>query len=300
MALLAIGDLVLPLRAGGSRGCTAHEHEFIDTRDRSAQEAEAILPAIDIQHGEGGSVDGEDVSHEAVVREVAEIELAPPVRMQFASAVVEVLVLRDAVIETAIVERHGYVVINVEGLPCRISRIDPLASGKPQTAPLGLVTRVQDWIIDGIETNHTFVDIGSGVVHAVVVEPQERLFFRIVVAGSVVEVEIVYPLPRYVSALVVSEVMRLAIAFRRRMTVVQVGEKRPVRRAEVLAIATQGVEVQIVLKTYNVGLPVHGIDSGTGESPVESVDGAYGQSLRFGDYGWRDHRQAAAGDGLHL
>ena len=81
MALLAIRDLVLSLRAGGSSGRAAHEHEFIDTRYRSAQEAEAIFPAVNIEHRESRSVYREDISHKAMVREVAVIELAPPLGM---------------------------------------------------------------------------------------------------------------------------------------------------------------------------------------------------------------------------
>src|SRR6476469_413952 len=157
--------------------------------------------------------------------------------MQLAKAVMEVLVLRDAVIETAIVKRHGYVVIDVEGLSCRVGRINALAPWESQAGLLRLVPWIQDRVIDGIEANHALVDVGSGVVHAMVVEPQERLLFCLVVTRGIVEVEIVHPLSRSISALVVCEVMRLAVTFRRRMTVVQVREKRPVRSAEVLAIA---------------------------------------------------------------
>src|ERR1051325_2785741 len=93
--------------------------------------------------------------------------------------------------------------------------------------------------------------------------------------------------------------MRLAIALRRSMTVVQVREKRPVWSAEVLAITTQGVEIQVILEPDQVRPAVHRIDSGAGESPVESVNSAFGQSLRTGNSGWRHHRQSAVGDRLH-
>ena len=283
MTLLGIRDLVLPLRAGGRGGCAAHEHEFIDTRYRSAQETEAILPAVDIEHRESRSVHGEDVSHKAMVREVAVIELAPPLGMELAQAVVEVLMLRDAIIEAAIVQSHGDVIVHVEGLARRVGRVNPFAAGQPEAGLLGLVAWIQNRVVNGIETDHAFVNVGAGVVHAVIVKPEEGLLLRVVIACRIVEIEVIHPLLRYVPAFVVRKVVGLAIALRRRVAVVQVSKERPVRRAEVLAITAQGIQVQVVLKAYQVGLPIHGVDSGAGESPVEAVNRAGGQKLRACD-----------------
>src|ERR1044071_576246 len=77
-------------------------------------------------------------------------------------------------------------------------------------------------------------------------------------------------------------------------------KERPVRRTKVLPIKTQRVGVQIVFKAYKVRLPVHGIDSGTGESSVEAVNRAGRQCLRACDPSRRNHRQAAATDALYL
>ena len=300
MALLAIRNLILPLSAGDRGGRAPHQHEFIDARHRGAQETETILPAEDLEHRESRSVHGEDISHKAMVGEVAVVELAPPLGVEFAQAVVEVLVLRDAIIEAAIVQGHGDVIVHVEGLACRVSRIDPLAARQPEGSLFGLVARVQDGIVNGIETNHPFVNIRPGVVHAMVVKPEERLLLRRVVSRGIVMIEVVHPLLGYVPAFIVRHVVGLAIALRRRVAVVQVSEKRPVRRPKVLAIKTQRVHVQVVLKANEVGLPIHGVDSGTGKSPVETVNGAGGQGLRARDSRGRNHRQAAAGDGLYL
>src|SRR5690242_15203588 len=103
------------------------------------------------------------------------ISLAPPLGMKLARAVVEVLVLCDSIIEAAIVKSHWDVVINVEGLACSIPWVNPLAPGQLQAPGIGLVSWIQDRIVDGIKANHAFVNVGSGVVHAVVVEPEERL-----------------------------------------------------------------------------------------------------------------------------
>jgi hypothetical protein len=95
-------------------------------------------------------------------------------------------------------------------------------------------------------------------------------------------------------------VVRLAVTLRRGVTIVQVRKERPVRRAKILAITAQGVQVQVVLKTYQVGLPIHGVDSGAGESPVEAVNRAGGQKLRTCDPIWRNYGQAAVRNGLYL
>src|ERR1041385_542122 len=118
-------------------------------------------------------------------------------------------------------------------------------------------------------------------------------------AGRIVQKQIIPPLAWYIAALVVSHGMRLAIALRRGMAVVQVREKCPVRRAEVLAIEAERIEIQIILKPHQVGPAVHCIDARTGKRAVESVDGALGQSLWTSNACRRNYRQAATGDWLH-
>ena len=107
------------LRPGG-RG---HELELVDPRDRRVQEAEAVLAPLHLQHRVRGAVDGEDVADEAVVREVLEERLAPPLGVrprvaggrELAPPVVEVLVGGDAVVQPAVVQRERDVVLDVEG-----------------------------------------------------------------------------------------------------------------------------------------------------------------------------------------
>ena len=89
-------------RASGRLGSLsrAHELQLVDARDRGVQEAEAVLAPLHLQHGVGRAVHGEDVTDEAVIREVLEERLAPPLRMRprvarrrvLALAVVDVLV----------------------------------------------------------------------------------------------------------------------------------------------------------------------------------------------------------------
>src|SRR3954452_24100709 len=89
-ALLAIGDAVLPLQLaadvpevlGGLRAPgRTHQLQLVDARDRAIEETEAVLAAFDLEHRVGDAVDGEDVADEAVIGEVLEEGLAPPLRM---------------------------------------------------------------------------------------------------------------------------------------------------------------------------------------------------------------------------
>src|SRR5207248_4172458 len=90
-ALLSVGQAVLALqlvtlvaevpgRFGAAGG--AHHTELVSARDRGVQAAEAVLAPLDLQHREGGAVDREQVADEAVVREVAEVALAPPLGVE--------------------------------------------------------------------------------------------------------------------------------------------------------------------------------------------------------------------------
>src|SRR5215831_3193028 len=83
------------------------------------------------------------------------------------------------------------------------------------------------------------------------------------------------------------------------MAVVQVREKRPVRRAEVLAVAAQGIEIKVILKAHQVGPAIHGVDPGAGEGAVETVDRAGGQSLRAGNPSGTYDGSSTAGNRLH-
>ena len=71
--------------------------------------------------------------------------------------------------------------------------------------------------------------------------------------------------------------MRLAVALGRRVPVVKMGEKRPIRRAEILPVEAVGVEVEIVLEANTNGSAVFGVNHRAGEGPVERIPRALRQ-----------------------
>ena len=78
VAVGGVAEVARRLRPGG-RG---HQLELVDPGDRRVQEAEPVLAPLDLQHRVRGAVDGEDVADEAVVGEVLEERLAPPLRVR--------------------------------------------------------------------------------------------------------------------------------------------------------------------------------------------------------------------------
>ena len=64
-------------------------------------------------------------------------------------------------------------------------------------------------------------------------------------------------------------VVRVAVALRRRVAVVEVGQERPVRRAEVLAVEVQRVLVEVVLEPDEAGLPYSALMRGPGKVPLK-------------------------------
>ncbi len=187
-ALLAVGQPVLALQlvaavaevAGGLRAAARdHERQLVDARDRAVEEAEAVLAPLDLEHRVGRAVDGEDVADEAVVGEVLEERLAPPlgVRLRVAGSrelalgVVDVLVDRGAVVQPAVVDRQRDVEVHVE------RAVGVVGADTRQPQALGLVAGVEVvlGVVDRVEADHSLVDVRPGVVHPVVVEPEEAL-----------------------------------------------------------------------------------------------------------------------------
>jgi hypothetical protein len=261
------------------------------------------LAAFDGHRRVRRAIYGEDVTDEAVVGEVTEIRLAPPLRVRLAVAVVGVLVRRDAVVEPAVVERQRDVVVDVEGAVRVV-----LAHAREPVA-LGLVAVVLDRVVDRHQADHALVDVGAGVAVHVVVEPEERLLLALVAAGRIGEVELVDPLARLPGRLVgealegaepVIAVVRLAIGLRRGVAVVEVGQERVVRRPEVLAVVAV-VLVEMVLEAHERCPAVLRVDPRAGERAVEAVDRAVRQAprVRVGAPG-RSDDLAEAVDRLHL
>ena len=170
-----------------------------------------------------------------------------------------------------VVERERDVVLDVEGA---VGVVGPHAR-EPQA--LGLVAGVEVVlrVVDRVEADHALVDVRPGVVHPVVVEPEERLLLPVVAAGRPVQVQVVHEgLDRVTGVLRTEQVrvVRVAVRLGRGVPVVQVGQERVVRRAEVLPVQVQRVLVQVVLEPHQHGLAVLGVDPGTGERAVEAVD----------------------------
>ncbi len=289
-----------------------HELELVDTRHRAVQEAEAVLAALDLQCRVRGAVDGEDVADETVVREVLEEGLAPPLRVlgrvlrerELAHAVVHVLVGRDPVVETAVVERQRDVVGHIE----RAVRVVGAHAGEAQALALvaavvhALTGHVLLGVVDRVQADHALVDVRTRVVHAVIVEPEEALLLAIVISRGPVQVEVVNEHPRRVAVRVrpmLHRVVRVAVALGSGVPVVQVGEERPVRSAEVLAVKAQRVLVEVVLEPHQHRLAVLRVDHRAGERAVEGIDGARRQGA-LGAGGVRLARRVERDGGLAL
>jgi hypothetical protein len=166
----------------------------------------------------GLAVDGENVADEAVVWEMAEEGLAPPLRVGLAVAGMEVLVLGYPVIQARIVKSEGNVVGDIER---SIRVVRPHAR---QTQAAGLVAHVEAGagVVDRVQPGQALVDVSRGVVVKVIMEPEEGLLLAIVPAGGVVQVKVVDPLPGQVALMTL---VRVAIAFGRGVAVVEVGEE---------------------------------------------------------------------------
>src|SRR6266511_2073831 len=182
----------------------------------------------------------------------------------------KILVWGNPVVEPAVVEGERDVVVDAERARNALfpPRVRPDAG---QAKSFGLVPGVLNRVVDGVETDHALVDVGAGMVHAVVVEPEEGLHLSRVATRGPVEVEVVTPLPWLVGA---GLVVRVAVTLRGRMDIVQVGEKRQVRSPEVLAIEAQRILVQVIREANENRSPLLGVDPRAGERPVEAVDGA--------------------------
>jgi hypothetical protein len=100
------------------------------------------------------------------------------------------------------------------------------------------------------------------------------LLLAIVAARRPVEVHVVHPLTRRIALF---EVMRVAIAFRRRVRVVEMGEEPEVGIAEVLA----AVRTELVRESDEDRLAIACLDHRTREGSVEAIDDARGQIPRF-------------------
>src|SRR5215212_3026573 len=129
---------------------------------------------------ERGAVDGEDVPDEAVVREVLVEALAPPLRMrprvargwEVALRVVDVLVDRDSVVQPAVEEDQRDVVVHLEVVRGGQVRA---TTRQVQTVGIPFVAVVDLRVVERVEPHHALVDVVRGVVHDVVVEPEEAL-----------------------------------------------------------------------------------------------------------------------------
>ena len=265
----------------------AHQLELVDPGDRRVQESEAIFAPLHLQHRVRGSVDGEDIPDETMIGEMLEERLAPPLGVrsrivgvrEFTLRVVDVLVNRDPVVQPAVVHDQRDVVGDVKG------SVLVIGADAGQSKTLSLVThvgtpadaRVSLRIVDGINADHALVHIRAGVVHSVVVKPEEALLLPVVPTGGPIQVQIIDEHPRKVTLVsrpAGHRVVRVAVALRRRVSVVQVGEKGHVRCPEVLPVQPQRVLVQVVLETDKHRFSVFGVDPRPGKRSVEAVDRA--------------------------
>ena len=179
-----------------------------------------------------------------MVGPVSEEGLPPPLGVGFVAIDkrdMHIRVLRDAVIESAVIECHRDIVLYIEApigmicpdsrqlqVRCRVTLVSSVQARAREN--LGRVSRIRhSRVVVRQETHHAFVDVGPGEVHAVVVEPQERLHLGRIAPRRVTEIEVIAPVTRYVTSIVDLHVVRLAVALRRRMAVVQMGEERIVR-----------------------------------------------------------------------
>src|SRR4051812_39103504 len=269
------------------------ELQLVLTGDRGAEEAEAVPTGLDLENREGNAVDGEDVADEAVVRVVAVEQLAPVLGVHVAAddareagirsdGGVVVRVGNHAVIGGEVVERHRDVVLDVERPVVVALGVDVVHAdaGEAPAVGLGLVAVVELGIVVRRESDHALVDVRAGVVHAVVVVPEERLLLAVVTAGGVGHPEVVDPLHRTVAAFVVDHGVRLAIGLGSVVAVVAVREERPVRSAEVATVEAARVQVEVVLEPDDDRTAVLDVDHRARELSVEAVDRALRQVVR--------------------
>ena len=122
--------------------------------------------------------------HSGCFREVARLGV-------LAHGVVHVLVHGDAVVQRDIEERQRDVVLDIEGT------VFP-GVGAPtrqlQTVGVGLVTEIQYRVVDRVQADHALVHVRPGVIHAVIVEPEEALLLRLVTTRRPVQIQVVTPL----------------------------------------------------------------------------------------------------------
>ena len=123
--------------AGFGRPTRLHQLELVDPGDRRVEEAQAVLPPLDVQHRERLAVDGKDVADEAAIGVVLEEGLPPPFGCVSAAAGVEVPVRRHAVVEQAVVEGERDVVVDREGA------VRMVAAHARQPQPFRLVAGIQ-------------------------------------------------------------------------------------------------------------------------------------------------------------
>jgi hypothetical protein len=131
-----------------------------------------------------------------MVGEVLVERISPPLGMrrrvlggrEFPLGVVDVLVHRDAVVKSAVVEGQRNIVVDVEGSVGVVLTDAGQAEALPLVAHVHAVLRV----IDGVQADHALVDVGAGLVHAVVVEPEEALLLTVVPTRRPVQVEVVH------------------------------------------------------------------------------------------------------------
>ena len=151
--------------------------------------------------------------------------LAPPFRVyawvtgEWKLGIVNVIVQSDSIIQNAVVESQRDIVFDIKGA------IRVIRAHAGQTQPLGLVAHIHVvlGIVDRVKTHHALVDIGSGVIHAMIVEPEEGLFLARVAACRIVEIQVIAPCSRRVAVTIgtmIHGVVRVAIALRRCMGVV--------------------------------------------------------------------------------
>ena len=194
-ALLAVLDPVLALQlvagvaeiarppsgpwsssSAGSRRCGTTEQ----SRNRNR-----YLRRFDLQHRVGGAVDGEDVADEAVVREVLEERLAPPLRDASAGCRPAGYSPMPSWMSLCIVTPSSKPGSRRTPAGCRTRRRTSRPAWSVRTTgqlqALALVARRPKSVlrvVDRVQPDHALVDVRAGVVHAVVVEPEEALLLR--------------------------------------------------------------------------------------------------------------------------
>ena len=215
---------------------------------------------------------------EAVVGEVAEERLAPPLGVLARVAglrvlgVVEVVVHGDAVVEPAVEEGERDVVVDVE------AAVGVVRANAGEPVSRVLVAVVRHGVVDRVEADQALVDVGSCEVHPVVVEPEEALLLALQPSRRPVQVQLVDPHlraePRRALGAPQEGVVRVAVTLGRGVAVVQVGEEGVVGCAEVLPVQAVRVLVEVVREADERRLAVLGVDHRPRERPVEAVDGA--------------------------